>query len=318
MEKFEKSETREPVLSAEERAPIRDTVHDIENKFSSLSWDAKLLTRWLRRYHKVDVDLHQREDGNFFIMVDSLPYTVPTLPAGYGFKGGAARAIFENALRLPISPPRDLDIVYVGDVDKEDSDLSNRLMEEYAPYDMENGHEIEHLQEDYFTSRDFTLNELLYVEPNIIFTKTCILDTMRNIVRFSEYEKKESWTGEAFFIKPKLMAKALRLVATTKVEGQRRARLTDEIEGLKELYIDEFHMSLHLDRAIGQSLAIAQEYVNGLVERGFLPKNINSVQDAYQYLVNETDFVFRCVPSKEVKDEINFWEDNEEDWGLYR
>ena len=129
-ESIQKPETAEPLHSAQERAPIHETVHEVENRFEGLSWDAELLTRWLKRFHGIDVELYELENDNFFIAVNSLPEAVPSLPEGYGYKGGAARSILEHTLNLPTSSPRDLDLVYVGDTSGENKDLSKQLAEE--------------------------------------------------------------------------------------------------------------------------------------------------------------------------------------------
>ena len=308
----QQAEHPETIYSTPEREAIHDTVEEIEDKFEGLSWDAKLLMRWLRRYHKIEVEIRELTDGRFSISIESLPEAVPSLPVGYGYKGGAARVILEHVLNLPETSPRDLDLVYLGDSLAEDHDISSQLAEAYMPDDYTHGYGVESLEENYFDSRDFTLNEVLYDGQDIVFTKACLIDVMRNIIRFSDYEKEESYRGDDFFIKPKLMAKALRLVSDARVKGKERARLADETEGLQEIYIDEFHISLHLDRAIEQGLEVAQGYVDELVGRGFLPKDIYTVREAYDYLVYQTDFVFRSATTMEMQRELDFLEDEYE------
>lgn len=308
-ELIHKSKTTELVHSAQERATIHNTINHVESRFEGLSWNAQLLTRWLKRFYGIDVELYELKDGIFFIPIDSLPENVPSLPKGYGYKGGAARVILEHTLSLPTTSPRDLDLVYVGDTSAENRDLSRQVAEQYMPDDMVHGYGVEYLEDDYFESRDFTLNEVLYDGQGVTFTKSCLVDVMRNIVRFSDYVKEESYRGDDFYVRPKLMAKAIRFVAEARVQGKERARLADETEALQEIYIDEFHMSLHLDRAIEQGMDVAQHYVNDLVERGFLPDDIATIREAYDYLVDQTDFVFRCATTMEMQREIDFLEE---------
>lgn len=310
-ENLSHTENQEPTLTATEREPIHQTVHEIESRFEGLSWNAELLTRWLKRFHNIDVDLYELESDTFFISSEDLPDVVPELPEGYGYKGGAARAILEHTLGLEVSRPRDLDLVYVGDQEKEDRSLSQQLAEEFMPDDYAHGYGVESLEEDYFTSRDFTLNEVLYDGQGVVFTKECLTDVMRNIVRFSDYVKDEpyEYNNDNFFVSPKLMAKALRLVSDARVKGKERARLADETESLREVNIDEFHMSLHLDRSLEQGMSVAEGYVAELRERGFLPEEVVTVRQAYEYLVDQTDFVFRCATDIEMQREIDFLEE---------
>lgn len=310
-EELTRTESQEPTLTAAERIPMHETVHAVESRFEGLSWDAELLTRWLKRFHNVDVELHELEDDTFFISTMELPDEVPQLPEGYGYKGGAARAILEHALGLDSAKPRDLDLVYIGNSENEDRELSRELAEEFMPEDYSHGHGVESLEEDYFDSRDFTLNEVLYDGQGVTCTKECLTDLMRNIVRFSEYVKGEpyDYNNDDFFVSPKLMAKALRLVGDVRVRGKERARLADETESLREVYIDEFHMSLHLDRALEQGMDVAEEYVSELSQRGFLPDGVTTVREVYEYLVNQTDFVFRCATEIEMQQELDFLEE---------
>ena len=218
------------------------------------------------------------------------PHGVPQLPAEYGYKGGAARAMLQYSLGLEVDQPRDLDIVFVGE--EENGALSAKLAQEHMSEDYAHGYGVEQLESDYFTSRDFTLNEVLFDGTDIVCTRECLTDSLRNIVRFSDFEKQESYSGEAFFVKSKLIAKAARLVACAQREGARRARMADELEGLSALEVWDFDLALHLERALQQGPETAQRYLDVLAQQGFVAEGL-SVQEALDYFSETTDFVFR-------------------------
>jgi hypothetical protein len=46
-----------------------------------------------------------------------------------------------------------------------------------------------------------------------------------------------------------------------------------------------------------------------LLQRGFLPDGVTTVREVYEYLVNQTDFVFRCATEIEMQQELDFLEE---------
>ena len=275
----------------------------VEEKIEPLSKYEEVLQKWLSRYG-VEAVVRKNESGQLELVVAELPKAIPNLPAGYGYKGGAARAILEHSLGLPYSEPRDLDIVFLGG--DEDKDVSDQLAKQYMPDDFAHGYGVEQLEENYFATRDFTLNEVLYDGRKIVCTRQCLTDLLRNIVRFTDYEKDESYYGDEFFINPKLLAKAVRMVAHARDRGKERAAITGEIDSLQELYVDDFHLALHLDRAMEQGAGVAREYVRIMNEKGFIPSDIETVEDCFEYLLGRTDFIFRCAPEPEIEEESEF------------
>jgi len=286
----------------------QETVHAIEQKFEKVSWNEELLTRWLKRFYGLEVEIKENPDGTFKIPADSIPAGVPELPAGYGIKGGGARAVLRSILGIEAEPPRDIDLVYVGQ-NEQDMEVSRELAEMYMPDDLEFGYGVETLEEDYFSSRDFTWNEVLYTDGQVVLSKQCLLDTVRNVVRIAEYEKQESYRGDPFFVNPKLLAKAVRFVAAARAYGNNKMALSEETDQAVEMGIDYWHIALHLNRSFEQGAAVAQEYVGELIERELLPSTIKSSVEALHYLSEETDFIFRAEASDVLDREIRLAEE---------
>jgi hypothetical protein len=286
-----------------ERKEQDTTISSIEDKVDSLTKYEQVIQKWLARYG-VEADIRKNESGQLEISATEVPPTIPALPNGYGYKGGVARTILEYSLGLPYTEPRDLDIVFLGT--HEDESVSKKLAEQYMPEDFANGYGVEPLEADYFSTRDFTLNEVLYDGSKIVCTRQCLTDLLRNIVRFTDYEKNESYHGDDFFIKPKLLAKAVRMVALARNAGKAQASITDEINQLRELYIDDFHLALHLDRAMEQGNGVAKEYVRIMNQKGFIPDYIQTVSDCFEYLVGRTEFIFRSAPQHTLDEESHF------------
>lgn len=286
-----------------QRQELDQFVSDTEEKIESLTKYEEVIQRWLSRYG-INKEVRKNELGQLEIAAPELPESIPNLPTDYGYKGGAARAILEHALGLPYSEPRDLDIVFLGE--KEDKIISKQLANRYMPEDYAYGHGVEPLEDNYFETRDFTLNEVLYDGQKIICTRQCLTDLMRNIVRFTDYEKSDSFRGDRFFINPKLLAKAVRMVAYARDKGKKLASITNEIDSLQELYIDDFHLALHLDRAMEQGAGVASEYVRIMNEKGFIPSKIETPAACLKYLLGRTKFIFRCCRKSEIDSESEF------------
>lgn len=222
---------------------------------------------------------------------------IDKLPDGYGYEGGVARALLRRGLGInPQAGFRDVDIVKVDESagsQKQDRELA----ETYMPDDYRQGYGVEPLDDGYFGTRDFTVNEIYAEKDTVYLTRACLLDTARRIIRISEYEKREPYYSEdPFYTDDKLLAKAVRLVAQSIVEHQQLSLADGEIYETQD--INAFHIALHLDRALGKGKEVAEEYVRILQEKGQLPEDIDTPEKAAAFTREEMrgSFVFRHAP----------------------
>ncbi len=266
----------------------RSLRHMVAKRLDTLSEhvtaDAQLLSRYLNRFSMYEGGVEYLNEEIIKLSIGEAPLD---LPEGYVIKGGLARLTLERALGIQ-SPEevRDIDLCYVGE--NEDRSVSNALAQEYCPEDFSHGYGVESLEDDYFQSRDFTINEVLVYGENILTTRQCLLDTMRGIIRFTDYEKDLADNNNRY-VNDKLASKALRLIAQRR--GFDGYSFADE-DFFGDSYINDFHMALHLDRALGIGEDVAQEFVYELSKRGQIPENIITPQECLNYLVENTDFIF--------------------------
>ena len=313
LESLLKSEDRESLnLIERNREQIqgeRNKENKINERIQELVGDAKTIHRFVRRYTGKEINVKEIEGGYFEIEVEN--ELLDELPDGYVYKGGAARAILERQMGVnAFAKPRDIDIAVRSGMGN--NYISDKLSKEYMADDYAHGHGVEKLEDDYFESRDFTVNEILYDGNKIIATKQCILDTVRCVVRITEYEKQERLYDKGdYYVKPKLLAKALRFISEKKMTGLNSYFGNEEV--LKWIGIDDFHIALHLDRAAEQSDDVAMAYIDELKKRNILPESINSIKIAMYFLSeNLKRFVFKSTGignQREIDDEII---DNEE------
>lgn len=161
---------------------------------------------------------------------------------------------------------------------------------------------------DYFSTRDLTLNEALANDTSITVTKACLLDSVRRIIRLTEYEQRE-FEGAG----PKMLSKILRFYAESIHRyGEGNIGSVESYE-FERYFINPFWLSLQLDRACSIGTSVAEVYVDELKKRGQLPGKITSVAEAASYLASimgqrGTSFYYRYAPTEQFHAEAEWFE----------
>jgi hypothetical protein len=293
----------------------------VDRKIGEMTEYEKGLARILA-LHNIKVEGLEKIGANLF----KIPVRgeVPDVGAGYGFTGGMARAILEKELGIVSSlEARDIDIVKI--IDEELNEADKKVGLKFNEDDVRGGHDIEKLEADYFHSRDFTINEVLATRDAVYLTKDCLLDTARGVIRFTDYEisfTENEYNGvEEVIANDKLMAKAVRLSALYAFRG-REAEIADK-EVYQNVYINDFHLALHLDRALQASHEVAVRYIEELDRLNQLPEwaiGLEPEKIIEEILLNakETNsFVFRSdraaaiLAEKEICDNFDKYQDLE-------
>jgi hypothetical protein len=234
------------------------------------------------------------------------------LPTGYGYKGGAARALLARALGNDVISPRDIDIVRFRE--ESQPGMDNMLAEKYMPDDAATGHGVEHIEniDEYFRTRDLSINEVLATDTEIVATKQCILDTLRRIIRITPWERHQQKDNN-YILSPKMLSKILRFYAES-IYRYDEAHFADVDEWeFEEHFISPFWMALQLDRAYERGHQVAEHYVEQLKKFGRLPKNIVDADNAAAYLASlcqERPYYYRHAPAAQFSLEKS-WADNE-------
>lgn len=233
------------------------------------------------------------------------------LPSGYGYKGGAARALFLRTLEIdPNYVPRDIDVIRLAWLN-DSCELDDQAAQENMPDDFAYGAGIEVVndRDEYLTSRDLRLNEILATDDRITFTRGALLDTIRHIIRPTSFE--QGGYGE---IGPKMLAKILRFNSEF-IHRYDQAGI-EEVQDwqFEDGFISPFWLALQLDRAYEVSGNVAQRYVDELVARGQVPKDVNTVEDAAVYLLDLVfNFSYRHAPTEQFEMEDHWAQEMEDD-----
>ncbi|MGI6680774.1 MAG: hypothetical protein ACOX3T_04745 [Bdellovibrionota bacterium] len=227
---------------------------------------------------------------------------LPTLPAQYGFKGGAARLALGLALNYNFSfrRPRDIDIVRFGN--KKLSKIDKELEKVFMKDDATHGHGIEILEsiEKYFQTRDITINEILIINNTIYFTVACLTDLYNGILRPTEFVLDKFRQPD-----PKITMKMIRLQALASISGEEFTIAIDRYNPK----VTGFHIALNLDRALSLNSRVAAEYIDECIEYEYLPDFLfgKSIGDVISYLAKEDpnilnlDNIQKILPKKSKK-----------------
>lgn len=192
----------------------------------------------------------------------------PPMPSGYGFKGGVARKALARALRLPISTSavRDIDLLRLNGTSPEHG---QELAEVYMTDDVIHGDaEVEEIigPLDYLTTREFTVNEILFVDGMVRITPLGLLDTLGGVVRVTQAHLNKN-RGR---VHPVVGFKALRFAGTGRHEGNDIRIAQFRLSYRPRAHPLAFFFALQLSRAFEADPAIAELYMGMARRRGFL------------------------------------------------
>lgn len=219
---------------------------------------------------------------------------LPILPTGYGFIGGAARAVMQKVLFDEWAPIRDIDIAAFEEYDP-DLDLADGLSEAYMPEDYAFGHGVASEQLNrYFRTRDLTINEVAVIDGEIIATNDCLRDLNYKIIGPTE-EEQESHKSS---VSPKITAKAL-LIESVFKEYYDEAWVVDA--DIDYCSVDDFHLALALNKAFEYGIKVAERFTARVEELGLarVSKDSNPYALAIS-LSGLTDFIFRGGKHAEI------------------
>jgi len=196
--------------------------------------------------------------------------------------------------------------------------------------DFAHGHGVEvlHSTHRYFNTRDFTINEVYATEESIYCTEQCILDTIREIVRITEYEygvtdeegEKYNEDGTPFEAPNKLLVKLVRLYSEGILENNKTSIADTEDTEFASI-TNMFWVALQIEKAYEQGPAYAEAFAKELVSKNILPSYIDSAKQAAIYAGTKLQrpFYFRHAPVSQIEIEKKMKEtDMYETWERYQ
>lgn len=233
------------------------------------------------------------DDNSGLITIDIdallLSHDVPVLPEQYAFKGGTARAVIALLLQRPASSSRDFDLLYVGH--DQDYVQSQKMQAQLNPDDYDRYHTVEQLRDDYFETRDFSINELYVTTNQLICTARCVVANYFGLVVPTNHILRQHNSDDPLSLKPHLMCKALRFFSLYQTLDYGDATIVYPDNFIAPV-LDSFHMALHLDRSCASGRPIAEQYIQNLIAYGAISRALSDVSALQEYLSWDSDYVF--------------------------
>lgn len=220
-------------------------------------------------------------------------YGLDELPQGVGIIGGAARSIALRLLTGEYMPVRDVDLTFFEGCGPELSyEEADELSREYMPDDYEYGYGVgtESL-DDYFDTRDFTVNEVAVINGEVLMTEEAKLALINKIIKPS--------CDEGDF-NEKLSIKALLFQAVFQEEYG-----AGSIKGELDSRISPFFIALGLNKAFQYPGGVVERFTKSLYSTNNAPKwAMEFPVDFARNLLDEVySFEFR---GSELADEVHY------------
>lgn len=227
----------------------------------------------------------------------------------YAYEGGAARALLLRNLDIDSkAKPRDIDLIRLPGKEEPYERADEELAKEFMPEDFKHGYGVEQIRslQEYFQTRDLTINELYATDEEVVATQECIKDTVRRIIRLSEFERKNILENNSKKQTNKMLSKMIRFYAKFLHKYGEDVGMSLYEEGeqenkkLESYSIKYFWIALQLDRAFEEGVIQAKEFVRQLKQKRQLPDSIND--DPYEVAkflserLGEKNFHFRNAP----------------------
>jgi len=222
----------------------------------------------------------------------------PPMPPGYGFKGGVARKALARTLRLPISTAavRDIDLLRAAETPPQhDRELSERYMTE----DLIHGNaKVEAITtpKEYFTTREVTVNQIMFLDGAIRITPLGLLDTLGGIIRVTPGHLSLN-RGR---VHPIVAFKVLRFAANQRAEGRSPLIKPFRVSTRRYPHPFAFFFALQLSRAFEGGIEVADHYVQyardwDLLAPADLPDDITAAEAAEVLKERLTDYELNFV-----------------------
>ena len=218
---------------------------------------------------------------------------IEKLPSGIAIMGGVARSVAREILTGEKEPIRDIDLVEITDNEDEstvDPELLNELAQTYMPDDYAFGHGIGlDTLEDYFSTRDFTINECLIKDGKLLVSELAENDFKENIIRPTYYEA--PYDGDK--LSGRLFLKAI-LMQTVISQISESIPLLEDVH-VNFQYIGDFDTAVFLNKAMSRGVETAVKFTENLAEWGVVYPEFagRPMALAKDLLTNVYNFKFR-------------------------
>jgi hypothetical protein len=213
------------------------------------------------RHHPSSHTLQCSASHSLFSCSFDYPPNFPPQP--YGVKGGAARCLLLELLGVRSPSPRDVDVIRKG---SHPLTTDDKIAKQYMPDDYRFGCKVELFTDldRYLSSRDLTINEVIYLNGTLKFSPFALLDSITRTIRPSRYRtgtlsRAPQLSGRVFLKMIRLRAEFLCHNENWQVVG-----IPDDVE------FTESDLAIQIEKALQRGPDVAESFLEHLVEAEFL------------------------------------------------
>ena len=226
-------------------------------------------------------------------IIERFPFLLE-LPSGIAVMGGVARSVAREMITGDREPMRDIDLVNILDKNGESkipAEVVDELSREYMPDDYSFGHGMESTTiEDYFGSRDFTINQVLLMDDKLLVSDAAYNDFQENIIRPTYYEMPYS----DYTLGGRLFLKALMLRGIV-------SQVSDSIPLLEDINppdeVGSFNIALFLNKAMSRGSETARIFTDDLADWDVISEEYAGRPIALAKSLLEEVYAFEFRPS---------------------
>lgn len=195
---------------------------------------------------------------------------IDKMPKGCAVIGGAARNLafyVANPSVEGVIPIRDVDIAFFSDeISKDEADI---YAEKFSPEDYIHGHGAQEIFdiEEYMGSRDFTMNQVIYKDGELIMSRAAIRDIYKGVINPCD-GRDDYWSYDEDDISTRLAMKAV-LQETVLSENVKNIKINDKIycsrfgrDGYSSY--DGFQLALVIQKSFDYGENIPQKFIQNV------------------------------------------------------
>lgn len=223
-------------------------------------------------------------NGLHSLDVENINPCFKNLNWSYGVMWSWAREQLEYELGLVSSFEvlRDYDIIRITENEPFEW-CDDSLAQMYMPDDFKHGNWVREINEDYFSTRDLTINEVYYHNGKLYFTKECYDDLVASKIRLTWDTYSEYYGNHDF----KNIIKALRLYIERKEQFPDSEIIFMNEGQLNDNYCNLFWIALNLDKA--HFSWVSDKFLKLLQEIWYLPADLENPKEARRYIMESWD-----------------------------
>ena len=267
------------------------------------------MENYKKKFEKERIEIISQEVPQEIKDLNPIYSQIDKMPKGCAVIGGAARSLafmMINPENQELIPVRDVDVAYFEDeISQEEADI---YAEHFLPDDFSHDHGAQEVSniEEYMSTRDFTMNQVIYKDGRLIASRAAVRDIYKGVInpcdREDGYWDDDYW-GEDY-ISTRIALKAV-LQQTVLKEYIDDIKINDKIRN-DQFYINEYssHNGFQLALAIQKSFDwgddFPKKFLQNIVESpifesdlSFLLDDNGNIRNVYDIMTDLNEDILR-------------------------